>query len=111
MLSSAGSSTCVLGEGKGVVPVVTDGDDVAIASGPNDTWPVKRSLRKRPALRRSRSPPALLTAVANDAGWEPPPVVCDCPVPHRAAARRTAKVRRSRPSKRRRVVMRYLHID
>src|SRR5215469_11168705 len=112
MLSRAGSFTWVLGEGKGVEPVVTDGDDVAIASGPNNTWPVKRSLRKRPALRRSRSPPLLVTAVANDPGWEPPPlVVCACPVPHRAAARRTAKVRKSRRNKRCRVVMPHLHID
>src|SRR6516165_214608 len=112
MLSRAGSFTCVLGEDKGVVPVVTDGDDVAIASGPNTTWPRTWSLRKRPALRRSRSPPLLLTAVANDPGWEPPPlVVCACPVPHRVAARRTAKVRKGRRRKRWRVVMPHLHIE
>src|SRR5215472_75899 len=111
MLSRAGSFTCALGEGKGVVPVVTDGDDVAITSGPNDTWPVKRSRRKRPALRRSRSPPLLLTAVANDPGCEPPLVVCACPVTHRAAARRTAKVRRSRRRKRCRGIMLHLQIE
>src|SRR5215468_2310039 len=112
MLSRAGSFTCVLGEAKGVVPAVTDGDDVAIASGPNTTWPKTWSMRKRPALRRSRSPPLLLTAVVNDPDWEPPPlVVCACPVPHRVAARTTAKVTKGRWSKRCRVVMPHLHIE
>jgi hypothetical protein len=47
----------------------------------------------------------------NDPDWEPPLVVCACPVPHRAAARRTAKVTKSRRSNRCRVVMPHLHIE
>lgn len=60
------------GPRSGFLPGVSDGFDVGAVSGPNSTWPTALSLRKRPALRRSRSVPFLLTAVTNVPCWEPP---------------------------------------
>ena len=71
-LSSPGSFTCILGPRSGFLPPVSDGDEVGGVSGPDSTWPTGSSLRKRLALRRSRSTLFLLTAVVNVPCWVPP---------------------------------------